>query len=226
MTTAHRVMPCRSRLCRDALALCATFTVLLAAPSSRAQGANGAGDDVDPPAVTHDEVKSGRVGVPVVVRATIADPSGVFDPAVLYRVGGEGEFLRLSMEGGEGGGAYEAVIPGEVVSDDLEYFIEAFDQRGNGPARYADADLPVKVPVLTTAEPIAPPTGTGAVGEEEGDGGGALWITAGVVGAGLLLAAAAAAGVAAFVLLSPPAVPAQVDVVVSAPTPVAAGISP
>jgi hypothetical protein len=133
-------------------------------------------------------------------------------------------------EGGEGEGEdwdvgrFEAVIPGDVVSGDLEYFIEAFDQRGNGPARYADADLPVKVPVLKTAEPLPPAKGDAA--EVDDGGGGGLWILAGVAGGARVLVAAAAAGVTAFVLLSPPPVPAQVDVVISAPTPIASGATP
>lgn len=205
----------------------ALLSALLVLPASLASAEE---PDTEPPAVSHEEVRSARVGEPVVVTATITDPSGVFDPTVLYRVGGEGEFLRLSMKRPEPAGEddwdtglFEAVIPGEVVSGDLEYFIEAFDERGNGPARYADADLPVKVRVLRTAEPLP---AEGSVERPDEDDGGTLWLVAGVAGGALLLAAATAAGVAAFVLLSPPAVPAQVDVVISAPTPIAAGVSP
>lgn len=189
--------------------------------------------DTEAPAIAHEEVRSGRIGESIVVAATLSDASGIFDPAVLYRVGGEGEFLRVPLQPvpadeSAGDGRYRAVIPGDVVSADIEYFIEAFDQRGNGPARYADADLPVTVRVLKTAEPLPDPAqpAAGAVVEEGEGGGGAVWVIAGVVGAGALLAAAAAAGVGAFVLLSPPALPAQVDVVIAAPTPVAAGLAP
>lgn len=184
-------------------------------------------DDTEPPAISHDEVKSARVGEPVVIGATITDPSGVFDPTLLYRVGGDGEFLRLPMTKVPGQGdawdedRFEATIPGDVVSGDLEYFIEAFDEMGNGPARYADADLPVKVRVLVGAEPLAPPPGAAA---EQGDGG-AVWLVAGVVGGGLALAAATAAVVGIVFLLRPPDVPAQVDVVINAPTPIA-GVTP
>lgn len=191
---------------------------MLTAASARAQ------PDGEPPAITHEEVRSGRLGAPVTVSALIVDPSGIFDPAVLYRVGGQGDFLRLPMQSEEDE-RYAAVIPGDVVSDDLEYFIEAFDEQGNGPARYADADLPVKVRILKTAEPLPVPPAAGAV-ESEGEDGGGLWIVAGVVGAGLLMTALAATGVGAWVLLSPPAVPSQVDVVVSAPTPVSTGLLP
>lgn len=191
---------------------------MLAAASARAQ------PDEEAPAITHEEVRSGRLGAPVTVSALIVDPSGVFDPAVLYRVGGQGDFLRLPMQPADDE-RYGAVIPGDVVSDDLEYFIEAFDQQGNGPARYADADLPVKVRILKTAEPLPVPPAAGEV-ESDGEDGGGLWVVASVVGAGLLVAALAASGVGAWVLLSPAAVPSQVDVVVSAPVPVSTGLTP
>lgn len=223
MTTAQRVIRLGAARAGSP-SLSTTLVLVLLAVPARAQS----DADVEPPAVSHDEVKTARVGEPVVVTATITDPSGVFDPAVLYRVGEQGDFLRLPMKPvvGEGedwdASRFEAVIPGELVSGDLEYFIEAFDERGNGPARYADADLPVKVRVLRTAEPLPPVAGSA----EDDDGGGALWVVAGVTAGALLLVGAAAAGVAGFVLLSPPAVPAQVDVVISAPTPIASGASP
>lgn len=198
------------------VAFCAALFVALVVTPARAQ------EDTEPPAIVHDEVRSARVGEPVVIRATITDPSGVFDPTLLYRVAGDGEFLRLPMTKATGEedawdeDRFEATIPGEVVGGDLEYFIEAFDEMGNGPARYADADLPVKVRVLQVAGPVPPQ----ATAPTEGDGS-TLWLVAGIAGGALALAAASVAVVGVVLLLSPPDVPAQVDVVISAPTPIA-----
>jgi hypothetical protein len=189
-----------------------------------------AADDVDPPAILHEEAKTGRLGRDLVVRATITDESGVFDPVLLYRVGADGEFLRLPMQPVEGEtDVYEAVVPGDVVSADVQYFIEAFDNNGNGPARFGDEALPIKVSVLKTAEPLPdpepPPDDGTKTAEGEGEGGGSgLWIGLGV-GAGVVLVAAVAtaAAIGGFLLLRPPDIPAQVDVVVTAPTPTSGG---
>jgi hypothetical protein len=187
--------------------------------------------DTDPPTIVHDELKSGRLGHPLVIEATITDDSGVFDPVVLYRVGSEGEFLReplVAVEGEEG--RFTATIPGDVVSDDVQYFLEAFDQNGNGPARYAEQSLPVTVKVLKTAEPLpdapAPaetPTDTEPEEVEDEGGGAALWIGLGAGVGALVVGAAVIGGVAAYLALRPPEVPPRVDVSITAPTPTSGG---
>jgi hypothetical protein len=191
--------------------------------------------DSDPPTISHDEVKTGKLGRPIAISATITDPAGVFDPVVLYRVGGEGRFLRQPMQPVEGkADIYVAMIPGEVVSGDLEYFIEAFDNNGNGPARYAEEELPVSIRVLATAEPLpdpeTPPPDDGDNGGEvvpEDEGGGAgLWIGLGVGAAVVVVAAAIGAGAGIYFLTLPPAIPDRVDVAIGAPGPITQGASP
>lgn len=207
-----------------------TLLLLITLAAAAPAAAKG---DIDAPAIDHTEPGTGRLGHEIVLRATITDESGVFDPVVLYRVGTDGNFLRLPMEPVEGeADVYEAVVPADVVSDDLQYFIEAFDNNGNGPARYGDDSLPIKVAVLKTAEPLpdapqpdgddTPKTAPEPVPEEEGGAG--LWIGLGV-GAGVVvvLGLAAAATVGALVLLQPAPGPSEVDVIISAPNPTSGG---
>jgi len=190
--------------------------------------ASALADDVDAPSIVHDEIRAGRLGHPLLLRATITDESGVFDPVLLYRVGEGAEFLRLPLVPVEGeADLYEATIPGEIVSGDLQYFIEAFDNNGNGPARYGDEALPIKIAVLTTAEPL-PDAETPTTSDEpvaaEPEGGGGLWIGLGVgAGAVLLIGVAVAAAAGGYFLLRPPVGPTQVDVIITAPTPTSGG---
>jgi hypothetical protein len=183
--------------------------------------------DLEPPTIFHEEVQSARLGEPLVVRAHIVDDSGVFDPAVLYRVGGRGAFLRLTLVPvASAADLFEVSVPGELVGDDVEYFIEAFDAEGNGPARYGDEQLPVRVRVLKTAEPREPGAPAGGTGEETEGAGAGLWIGLGGGTLAVLLVGAAAAGVAAVLFLQAPKSPSQVNVIISAPSPAQAGVSP
>lgn len=191
-------------------------------------------EDAEPPAILHQQVESAPAGRPLTIRARITDESGVFDPAVLYRPRGEGEFLRIPMQASDDDeGFYEATLPSEIVGGDLEYFIEAFDALGNGPARFGDAAVPMTVRVLPTASL----RGSGSEGAARGpssdggaeapkDAGGALWVGLGVGAGALALVAAGVVGGVALYLLSREDTPAQVDVVIRAPAPVMQGVGP
>ena len=119
--------------------------------------------DTVPPKITHAEVEAAVVGEDLEIVAEIEDESGVFDPTVLYRVGDTGEFLRASMTQKDSV-TYVATIPGAFVTDNLGYFIEAYDEMGNGPARFGDAEFPITVTIVKKgalardADTAGPPT--------------------------------------------------------------------
>ena len=52
---------------------------------------------------------------------------------------------------------YEAVIPAEQVTKAVVYFIEAFDEQGNGPAREGTPEQPIRVLVYDPDEGAPPP---------------------------------------------------------------------
>lgn len=193
----------------------------------------GRGRDAAPPRIDHEQIESAPIGRPLEVRATILDESGVFDPALLYRVDKRGSFLRLPMAPVDGEpDRFRAEIPAELVSDDLEYFIEAFDEQGNGPARFGDENVPVLVRVLKTAEPARAPDAAGTAPQDgatevvpEDDGAG-LWIGAAVAGGLVVLAAAATAGGVGYWYLTREDVPARVDVILRGPLPASSGARP
>jgi hypothetical protein len=206
--------------------------------------------DSEPPVIDHEEVQVARAGQALPVRAAITDPSGVFDPTILYRVGDNAPFLRASMREVEGG-VFEGEIPEAFVREGLEYFIEAYDEEGNGPARFGDETFAVSVRVVAADAPDSEanpdPTTAGdakeggskdaalvdgstttgasnapAVDESEGAPIG-LYVGAGV-GAGavvlVVVGAAAAGAVAAIWYFTRPDPPDAVTITVDAPSPV------
>jgi hypothetical protein len=222
---------------RSWLALCA-LPLLLTSPA-RGQ------DDTEGPLIDHEPVAMTVTGKPLLIVATFTDDNGVFEPAVLYRVGGEGTFVSIPMQATGEGATYAATIPGDIVVAKVEYFIEAFDELGNGPTREGDPDLPLVVRVVAP-DVESPPDDRpdnddgidGTDGQQGGDDGGeaeegsSLPLILGVGGAAggaaiVAVAAAAAGGAAAYyflVLNGGNNTPSQVTVTVSSPSPTASAL--
>lgn len=118
------------------------LAVLLAA------GAGLTPPDTDPPVIEHTPVKTAARGQPVEIGAQISDPSGVFGAQVVARTIGGRRFSAFPMDD-RGDGNYAAVLPATMLTGGgLEYFIEAFDEQGNGPARAGSPERPLKVQAM------------------------------------------------------------------------------
>jgi hypothetical protein len=182
--------------------------------------------DTKPPQITHARVTKAALGKSITIRARIEDESAVFAPSVLVRPRGKKEFDSIDMKRvGEG---YEATIPAEQVTADLEYVIEAFDEHGNGPAREGSPESPLLISVFDpTKVKIAPePEGEpkpevvpkqddlGAKRGQDEDGVEKKWWFWAIIGA------AAAGGATAIFLLTAPGNVDAVDVLVRGPDPV------
>ena len=114
----------------------AALLVLLAAPASTT--------DIDPPSIEHTPVTRAPRGVRTVIEAIITDPSGVFAPQVFVRAP-KGRFQGVPMEDRENN-KYVAEVPAKMLSQgSFDYFIEAYDELGNGPARSGTPDKPYTV---------------------------------------------------------------------------------
>lgn len=130
--------------------------------------------DAEPPTIQHFPVRRVDPGVALTVKARISDPSGVFDPGVSWRNAGGDTFKRVPMQA-KGGSEFETVIPANAITAAaVEYFIEAFDENGNGPARFGNPQKPIRVAVATMAQmagepepaPVPPPVaGTAPQGQ-------------------------------------------------------------
>lgn len=175
----------------------AFFIVLSSATAARAA-------DVTPPLISHTQVGEVPENQAFLVRATIEDDSAVFAPAVYVRQSGTDDFVSLAMAA-KGGGLFVATVPQEMVSGILEYFIEAFDELGNGPSRSGTPSAPFRVrtfdpnaappPAVTTLPPPSDPEPSSAgtlvtAPSEDDDEGGTVfgewwfWTLVGVAVAG------------------------------------------
>lgn len=110
--------------------------------------------DTEAPVITHVPVAHAPEGDALAIRARIEDASEIFAPSVYVRPAGAKEYDNIAMR--KVLDAYEAIVPAEQVDADLEYFIEAFDEVGNGPAREGSPDSPLKVKIYDPAK--GPPT--------------------------------------------------------------------
>ena len=99
-----------------------------------------------PPAIAHTALTQALRSQPVELMARMDGDTGVSGAAVLFRHVGEREFKSLPM-GNIRGDEYSATVPASIVTDDLEYYIEAYDKFGNGPARSAGPNNPYRLAV-------------------------------------------------------------------------------
>lgn len=120
--------------------------------------ANVAEDDKAPPTILHDAVARAVRNEDLKVSARISDDkSGVFNPQLCFRnlFSADYECASLTSTGGD---AYEGTIAAKNVVEGLAYYIEAFDNAGNGPAQSGDPKAPhaVSVEDKAAAPPPAP----------------------------------------------------------------------
>jgi hypothetical protein len=139
-----------------------------AAPRAPAEEEFATGPQEDEsPAIVHTPVSTGQRGKPLTVAAHITDASGIFQALVHLRKHGPGDYIPLKMAAARGKrGDYLVEIPQKLVSVDLDYFIEAYDNAGNrATAGTPDRPMVIKVGdeqrlVITGGPPRAAPSVT------------------------------------------------------------------
>jgi hypothetical protein len=154
-------------------------------------GAAARADDTSPPVITHTPVSRGEKGKQTPVFAKVTDESKIF-PQVFFRFGPASAYEKpIDMKQVKGQrnqwGANLPAPPGNVI----EYYIEAYDEFGNGPARAGDPDRPFRIdfgPVEIVQAPPLPPPSAVAVAPAAGQPGrGRQWTwLVGGLGVGLL----------------------------------------
>jgi hypothetical protein len=113
--------------------------------------------DVTAPVIAHTPVTAPPQG-DIHIQAKVTDESKVF-PQVFWRVprGTYASPIDMKPVRGEKH-MWSATIPRKDTSD-IEYYLEAYDEYGNGPARAGDVDAPIKVggaPAVAAAPPPPP----------------------------------------------------------------------
>jgi len=153
-------------------------------------GTRARADDTNPPVIAHTPVTRGDKGKQTPVFARITDESKIF-PQVFFRFGPGSAYEKpIDMKQVRGQrnqwGANLPAPPGNVV----EYYLEAYDEFGNGPARAGDPERPFRIdfgPAQLGQEQATLPLP--AVGRPAGprSGGGRVWTwLVGGTGLGLL----------------------------------------
>lgn len=203
--------------------------------------------DRKPPKMVHQPSTKATAGEPIEIRVTITDPSGVFEARLHYRLANRGEFLSASLVKTTGD-EYVATIPAPAVTGDIEYFLEAFDNQGNGPTLVGSQPKPLRISVTAAKPPDAgtgnshatttPDAGSGGssqndagtgslpntnpgnqVKEGEGDNTGLVIAIVASVAAAVVVAAAVT-GVLIYYFTQPPESPGTVTLKITAPPPV------
>ncbi|MHB8420370.1 MAG: hypothetical protein ACYDCL_20045 [Myxococcales bacterium] len=165
----------------------AAFVALLALPGAGLARAQSAGPTID-----HTPVTQATAGQPLTIAATIHSSSGVFQPVVLFRHPGEATWRKQELLAGTNG-SYAMTLPGNAVDRDLEYYLEAYDDDGNGPGRAGSPDSPFHVAVVAGVAQPAPEAAVTALVETPSPGGWmppAGWTGVGVGGAAIVVGAA------------------------------------
>ncbi len=124
-------------------------------------------EDNEPPLLTHAPVTTAMKGKPLTITAHAFDPSGVFGPILYLRKKGlpGSEYIPMRMAASKTGAAgdYALEIPAALVNvDALEYYLEAWDNAGNGPARVGSPESPLPVKVEEEKKIIVGPPTPGA----------------------------------------------------------------
>lgn len=106
--------------------------------------------DTSPPTIEHKPVLKAERDHELVIEAKIKDPSGVFGVKLFWRPLGNEEFAATDLTLG-GKDVYSSAIPAMKMSASVEYYIEAFDKKGNGPAQVGSREAPIQVQVAKPA---------------------------------------------------------------------------
>ncbi|HEX4381716.1 MAG TPA: hypothetical protein VH083_02160 [Myxococcales bacterium] len=105
--------------------------------------------DNDPPVLNHTPVSKAPRGRPLTIVAHAVDPSGIFGPVLYVRKKGLGstEFIPLRMTPVRATpGDYSVELAPAITSvEALEYYVEVYDNAGNGPVRSGSPEAPLTI---------------------------------------------------------------------------------
>ena len=99
--------------------------------------------DTEAPQIVHEPCEQYQKGEAYEVVARFYDASPIFDPKVVFKRG-RGKWQNRPFKRQDGSDNFVATIPAKFMNKGkIQYFIEVFDENGNGPARFGSTDAPV-----------------------------------------------------------------------------------
>ncbi len=138
---------------------------LITALPARAQQSG----DTSPPVIRFSPCETFQKDRPFSVAARFADESALFEPKLVYRLVSEKTWRHVNFA--RDGDLWRATIARGELTGAFAYFVEVFDENGNGPSRIGSPEAPLfaravrRAPECPLPEPIAPPV---VVVEEHG----------------------------------------------------------
>jgi len=97
------------------------------------------------PRIVHEACTEFEKGKLFDVLARFEDESQLFDPKVIYRTRSDSHWKHAAFTKDADTENFRATIKSRELRGPLEYFIEVFDEYGNGPARMGSPDAPIRV---------------------------------------------------------------------------------
>jgi tetratricopeptide (TPR) repeat protein len=123
-------------------------------------------EDSTPPRLAHEALRTGTRGRPLRLVAIVTDDrSGVGSVRACWRNAYGRDFECHSM-GNIGGDEYGIDVPARTVTDGFAYYLEAWDNTENGPARSGAPELPH---AISLDEPVSVSPGVAVQPPESGD---------------------------------------------------------
>jgi hypothetical protein len=102
--------------------------------------------DVLPPDIVHEPCELYREGQRFIIIARFYDESPLFSPRVIYRTRRKrGVWRNVPFVRDPKTKNFMATIRAKYLRGNLEYFIQVYDEQGNGPATFGDKSTPVVV---------------------------------------------------------------------------------
>lgn len=146
--------------------LAALFLAILIATLPARRGAAQDGADTVAPVIGFQPCETFQKDRPFSVLARFADESALFEPKLVYHAAGDKVWKHVKFV--PEGELWRAVIPKAELSGALEYFVEVFDENGNGPSRLGSPEAPLFARAVRRApECPAPESIVGPVVVEE-----------------------------------------------------------
>lgn len=97
------------------------------------------------PTIVHEACLEYAQGKPFVVRARFEDESQLYDPQLVYRLRPGSRWQQVLFSKEPDSEDFAATIYPREPAGPIEYYIQVFDEHGNGPARIGGTDAPIEV---------------------------------------------------------------------------------
>jgi len=110
-------------------------------------------EDTLMPSIVHEGCAEYLKGKPFEIIARFEDDSQLFDPKLYYHTSGESHWKQLPFTKMAKGVNFHALVNVNELKGTLEYFIEVFDEYGNGPARMGSPEDPIRVDPSKAPDP-------------------------------------------------------------------------